>query len=196
MALLEWYNLIFLVPIALATVYLVVLTMGLSGGEDGAAVGDNLSHPVDAPGGILTGVLSFLGIGKAPISVLLISYALVWGVTGLASLRLLGPERIVTAIALAAALSVALTGRLSDRLARLLPSVETYHVPLDRLVGLRGEVLYEITTDSGVVRVRDADENLRDVAARLAEGSAPAAAGTRVLLERFDPHARVFIVRC
>lgn len=138
--------------------------------------------------------IGFLGIGKVPLSILMMSYCFVWGGAGLAGVTLLGIPRAWTAVAIAAAAAVFITRHLAHGLARLIPSVETYHTPLATLVGLRGEVLYAVTNASGTVRVRDPQQNQRDVPCRVAPGAENIAAGSQVVLVRYDPTRKWFLV--
>jgi hypothetical protein len=113
---------------------------------------------------------------------------------GLATLTLVGRERASLAVALALAASILVTRQLALGLARLLPTFESYHTPPRALLGLHGSVLYEVTGSSGVVRLRDERQNLRDMPARTAPGAAPIRAGVRVALLRYDAGARTFLV--
>jgi hypothetical protein len=70
----------------------------------------------------------------------------------------------------------------------------SYHTPMRYLVGLRGEVLYTITADSGSVRVRDERCDLRDVPARVPAGATSIASGTKVVLTHYDAATRTFAV--
>jgi hypothetical protein len=234
MQILEWQNLIFLVPIAFGALYLLLMALGLSLGEHGADT--DLSHDADASFdhgdvdlshdvgvdhdlgadhdvgvehdadlghaegagelqvGVFESLIGFLGVGKVPLTILLMSYCFVWGGTGLIAINVLGQDAAWPAIGIAAAAAVFGTRYLAAGLGRLIPSVETYHTPQRQLVGLRGEVLYEVTETSGVVRVCDDQENLRDVAARVGPGTPPVPAGTAVVLQRYNGATKSFLV--
>ncbi len=231
MQLLEWQNLIFMVPIGLGTLYLLMLAVGASAGDHGHAadVGHEpdlsadhdlsaehalsaehglglehhagLEHTPDAGHGgaehevhpsLLATLVGLLGIGKVPFSILLLSYCFVWGVAGLASNILLEHKSPWVAIAIAAGAAVVVTRHLALGLSRLIPSVESYHTPLRQLLGLEGQVLYQVTENSGVVRVRDQQDTLRDVSCRVKPGSPSIPAGTRVVLLSYDASTRTF----
>jgi hypothetical protein len=218
MLLLQWQYLIFLLPIAFGALYLLLMSIG-GMGDHGADAGVDhdlavdhdvaIDHDVavehDADLGHGAGehdlqpsfgaaLLGFIGLGKAPFSILLLSYCFVWGVAGLAAVQWFGREPAWRPIAIAAVAAVLATRYLAAGLARLIPSVETYSTPLRTLVGLTGEVLYEVTPDSGTVRVRDAEDNLRDVSCRVGADEPRIPAGTRVLLLRYAAATRVFMV--
>jgi hypothetical protein len=150
---------------------------------------DHDLHP-----GVLGSAVSFLGIGKVPMSILMMSYCFVWGATGMASLNMLGEPSVTKAIGIAAGASVLITRYLALGIAKLVPSVESYHTPLSTLVGLGGEVLYAITDSSGTVRVHDVETNLRDVPCRVAPGDKSIPAGTKVVLFHYDAAKQVFYV--
>ncbi len=208
MSLLEWQNLIFIVPILLATVYLLVMAMGLGFGEhvgdasidahgdvdlaDGADAGD-VHDAADSPPG-LAAALSILGIGRAPLSLLMVSLCFTWGVSGLIAGALLGAGEPWKSIVIASFFGIGLTGRIAGGVARLLPSVASYHTPARELVGLLGDVLFRVTADAGAVRVRDDRDTLRDVSARVAPGAPSIPAGGRVLLMSYDAATQSFLV--
>ena len=145
--------------------------------------------------GALDALIGFLGVGKVPLTILLMSYCFIWGGAGLISLTFLGKVAVWPAIGIAAAAAVLVTRHLAAALARLIPSVESYHTPQRQLVGLRGEVLYEVTETSGMVRVRDEQQNLRDVDARVSPGVTGIPAGTSVVLQRYDAATKSFFVK-
>ena len=122
------------------------------------------------------------------------SYCFVWGVAGILGLAFLGKDPAWLSIAIAGGAAVVITGQLAGFVGRLIPSVETYSTPPRALLGLTGKVLYTVTDTSGVVRLRDERASLRDVACRVAGGTPPIAAGSVVVLQRFDRAARVFQV--
>jgi hypothetical protein len=235
MQLLDWQYLIFLLPIGFGTMYLLLMAVGMFGGEDGSDISAGHDISVDhgevgvdhgsietghgdiahgdmahgdlghAEGGsadaghdlhpsILDVLLGFLGFGKVPMSILIMSYCFVWGGVGLAVLRLLSERSVGRAAGTAAAASVLVTRYLAIAIAKLVPSMESYHVPLSDLEGLSGEVLYAVTQDSGTVRVRDQRRNLRDVPCRVAPGEKNISAGNKVVLFCFDKKTRTFIV--
>lgn len=143
---------------------------------------------------IFDALLGFLGFGKAPMSILMMSYCFVWGGMGLAGLTLFGESAIWRAAGIAGVTTVIGTRYLAIGLARLIPSVESYHTPLADLEGLTGEVLYAITEDSGTVRVRDQQHNLRDVPCRVARGEKSIPAGSKVVLFYYNPATKTFVV--
>jgi hypothetical protein len=160
-------------------------------GTEAAGHGEAAAH--DAPN-VFAAVLSFLGIGRVPLSILLLSYCFVWGVAGLISLTLLGTASMALPITIALAAAVFVTRHLAVGIARLVPSIESHYVPPRHLTGLQATVLFEVTPTSGLVRLRDPEHNLRDVSCRVPPGQASIPAGTTVWLQRYAPADRVFVV--
>lgn len=221
MHLLEWQYLIFLMPLGLGVLYLLVLAIGMPlGGEAEADVDAHVDldvhtdvdvdvaadaavdvghadvgHHVDV--GPLTAVATFLGVGRVPISIVVLSLAFVWGVAGLAGVSLYGPGAVWMAAGAAGVAAIVVTRYVAKLVGRLVPSVATYHTPSQALVGLRGMVVYQVTGDSGVVRLTDDRGTMRDVRCRVAEGQPPIPGDTKVILLRHDHERDEFLVtRC
>jgi hypothetical protein len=153
-----------------------------------------LAHAAGAEPGVFTAVATLLGIGKVPLSLLLLTYLLVWGGAGLITLTLVGQQRVAIAIAVAAAAALLIPRQLAGVVARLVPAFETYAMPARGLLGLTGLVLYRVTADSGTVRVHEPGGTFRDVPGRTAEGVESIPADTPVVLLRYDPRTEVYTV--
>lgn len=214
MAILEWQNLIFVLPILAAFAYLLLMAVGSAGGgghdlDAGHDIHLDAGHDVhleaghDAGAGhgghgiqisLLGRAFGLLGIGKVPLSILVMSFCLTWGAAGLALNILRGHEDMVQNILFALLAAVIGARVIAEGLALLLPREESYHTPKTELVGQVGEVLYEVTPTSGTVRLRDSSGNLLDLDCRIQNG-AGIKAGTPVVLQEYEPTADVFYVR-
>jgi hypothetical protein len=207
--LLEWYNLIFVAPIALAAIYLILSSMGI-GGETGHDLGHDVSvdhditvdhdlavehdvalehdisvehdvaaeHDLGADHGAVAGHeaptglehevhgehmvehhetslllrgLTVLGFGKIPLSLLVTSLMVLFGVSGLAANTVFGyllPFKwapvvyVWPSLGFAVLVGLSLTGVTARGLARLMPTSETYAVLPEELVGLVGIAVY------------------------------------------------------
>lgn len=177
---LEWQYLIFELP-ALAAV-LFVLLMGYGGLDFGETDVDldvdlehdgHVDHDVDlVDSGLMSRALSVLGVGKVPVSIIIMTFCLIWGFTGFFSNRILegilplpiiyGP--ISMGVAFFAAMFM--TGAVSGVMSKLMPKTETYATTPADLVGKRGVVLYTVSQTAGTIRVRDAYRNLLNLSAR------------------------------
>ena len=109
MELLQWWYLIFVLPFVGALFYILMLISGAvsadhdtdlnAGVETDADIGHDvdldhdggLEHLHDLEPGMLARALSFLGIGRVPLSIIIISFCFLWGFFGFASNTLLAP---------------------------------------------------------------------------------------------------------
>jgi hypothetical protein len=221
MAILEWQNLIFALPMLAAILYILMMTVGFvwGGGADldaGHDVHVDVGHDIagdaghdagdaghDAEGGhgnhgsqvsLLGRAFGLLGIGKVPTSILLLSVCLIWGAAGLVLNVWLGMETMPRNIMWAALAALVGARGIAEGLAFLLPREESYHTPKEELIGQVGEVLYEVTQTSGAVRLLDPSGNLLDLDCRTQEGTG-IKAGTKVVLQGYEPGADVFYIR-
>lgn len=216
MNLLDWWNLLFVLPFLGAVLYLLLQAFGLtsdgSGGDGAADAGlDADGHPLGFVHAVgihdhaseagLAKALSFFGIGRVPISIIVMSFCLIWGFTGWASNLLLQDvlktPLIYVWISLGVALfaSVTLTGLFSRLYARFLPTTETYAVPREALIGRVADVIYAVNLQGGTARLRDQYGNLRDVPCRVDNSQTSITAGQKVILMRFDSALGAFIVK-
>lgn len=221
MAILEWQNLVFLLPMGAGLLYVVLMASGLALGHgemdmdhdvgvdlghDVAAdvdhdVGADLGHDADAGHAghiphlnVLGSVLSLLGVGRVPISILFLSACFLWGASGLLLNAFFGVNAMGRVICLAALATVVGMRLVAEGIAAVMPGEESYHTLKEELVGHQGEVLYTITHTSGAVRIFDPSGNLQDLACRTRqENEIPA--GSRVVLDAYDPAADLFYVR-
>ena len=84
------YNFIFILPIFLVILYIVLQFIGFHSdgggiihadmGDIGMSLDDDMK--VEADGSVLNYVLSFLGVGKVPITMIFIPLTMAWGMTG------------------------------------------------------------------------------------------------------------------
>jgi hypothetical protein len=204
--LLQWWNLIFALPLVGAVLYILALGFGVLGHDvDAQGAEHALSGSHDAPGhDTPTGVaaaLDFLGIGRVPLAIVLPSFWLIWSFTGFAANAILGQfvemqsGYAVVSIALATLSAVTITGTLSRSLARLMPRIQTYGVATEDLVGLVGVAGYPgITRRFGEARVYDAHGNQHTVSCRLRSDGETIRPGDTLLLIEFDSTNRLFLV--
>jgi len=146
--LLQWWNLIFVLPFIGALFYILMLITGavsadhdagIDGGvETDADIGHDadldhdagLEHIHDLEPGMLTRALSFLGIGRVPLSIIIISFCFLWGFCGFASNTLLSPILpsvifVWASMAIAFVVSLFLTRILANVMTRIMPATET-----------------------------------------------------------------------
>jgi hypothetical protein len=239
--LLGWWNLIFLLPFALALLYLGLYTAsGITFGDadvdheldvdtDVDADGDldsdadadadhdldadhdaDVAHDTDAghdadadsehetTAPVHAAMLSWMGVGRVPVSVVLMVLLLTWGVAGFltnAFLQERGAWAAVLSIPLAALASVLCTRGVVSAIARYLPLYETTAKRRHALLGCVGEAILPIDQKFGMAGVRDATGDLYQVPCRIEDSSAPIAKGTKVQLVSYNVKQGLFCVR-
>jgi membrane protein implicated in regulation of membrane protease activity len=145
-------------------------------------------------------LLSFLGLGKIPISLALMIFMFVWGITGFAFNAILtqwlGLSAIVGVISIPVTLAItlALTGAFAALLAKIIPSDEGKRERRSDLVGKSGEALYDIDETFGMAAVRGDAGGLFQVPCRTVNGTGRIPKGTRIVLFHYDRENSVFHV--
>jgi hypothetical protein len=193
--LLEWWNLIFLLPALAAVLYVLLLAVGAAPVDD---AGFDFDADVDGDGG--HDLLSVLGLGRVPLSLILVSFCMLWGIIGWFAMRAFStiwpePGTFIWPSLAAALLGAAILTRvMTSLLGRIMPRTESYGAGAQELVGRLAEARYAITTTGGTVQVYDQHGSLHEVPARVVPGDAPIPAGARVILFRYDSVAGSYLV--
>jgi membrane protein implicated in regulation of membrane protease activity len=160
---------------------------------DNPPAADGHASPISA-------FLSFLGLGKIPISLALMIFMFIWGITGFAFNAILtqwlGLSAIIGAISIPVTLviTVALTGAFAALLARIIPPDEGKHERRSDLVGKSGEAMYDIDETFGMAAVRGDAGDLFQIPCRTAPGAARIAKGTRIVIFDYLREKGVFHV--
>jgi membrane protein implicated in regulation of membrane protease activity len=200
-----WYNLPFSALLVICALMCVLQLIGLGGEQDTDADADadgDLDGDADADsdaetdadsdaGGALGG-LAFLGVGKAPLAIVL---AILTGATGLIGWVLnavsaapvtFGLPGLVLTGTVSLVLGVLLTGRVARLIGRALPPVSTTVVRQQALVGRTGEVVSgTLDQGYGLVRVRDDAGTMINVFA-ITESGKSFEKGQTVMLASYD----------
>jgi hypothetical protein len=219
MDLLAWWNLIFLLPALAALLYLLLLASGAVPDDDVEADADvdadldtevdtDVEHGIEhslggqqdhqAPG--VADLLGFIGFGRVPLSILVMSLCFLWGFAGWAANRviddLLGsPARFFwLAIPVAAVTAIGGTRYLARGLARIMPATESYGVSQRDLVGRLARVRDTVTEHHGRAQLFDDRGTLHEVPCRIRAGEAAVPQRTEVLLLSFDRDKGVYYV--
>jgi membrane protein implicated in regulation of membrane protease activity len=159
----------------------------------------------DAHGGsgqpIHLAVLSWLGVGRVPLSIVLIVMLLFWGSIGFVANALarpnVGESWRAAMISVPAAMlgTLVLTRCVVLLMGRWLPLNETSAKRRHAILGLVGEALYDIDANFGLVIVREAGGgNLFQVPCRVTDGAAAIPKGSRVKLVAYGGPDAVFYV--
>lgn len=222
-----WWNLIFIVPFGVALLYLgIYATSGITFGDadfggdgdvdaDGDVAADGHAEiDADAHGDVDGGdvhahghhmpfhvaLLSWVGIGRVPLSLVLMVLFMTWGFFGFMTSYYLeetwNDRSLIPAISVAVAAvgSLLTTALLSRAIARWLPASATYALRRHDLLGAVGEAVYQIDQQTGVVSVRDRHGDLFQVPCRVHGDHEPIAKGRRVRLVAYNGKERAFYV--
>jgi membrane protein implicated in regulation of membrane protease activity len=177
-----------------AAIVLSVILVGLSAmGALGIDM-DMDGHP-DLESDAHPSILSLLGVGKAPLAILVLSYLLSFGVAGVLFVMLTenwldGFEGY--SLGFSALFSVVSTAALAGVLGRMVPTVESYAKKYDQLVGREGVVITRITPTSGSADVRDSGGSLHRIPAVTISGEI--SRGEKILVVSYDYDDSTFVV--
>lgn len=166
------------------------------GGHDAspAAEGHDGEHDHDlhaAHPGPVAAVAQFMGIGRVPMSAILMTLFYAVGLTGWILNRVLAPrytsDRALFTTSLAGALIVGLAAVriVSGLLGRYMPGVLTSAQRRSQMVGLTGEAALPINDRFGRAAVRDRYGTLHQLNCKVPPGASPIAKGTRVVLTKY-----------
>jgi membrane protein implicated in regulation of membrane protease activity len=148
---------------------------------------------VDAP--VHIAAMNWLGIGRVPVSLVLMVLLLTWGVAGFltnAAMQERGAMAAVFSIPIAAVVSFFVTHTVTALIARYLPLYETTAQRRHALLGSVGEAMYPIDRKFGMVSVREETGDLYQVACR-AVGDA-IGKGSKVKLVSYNAKEGLFYV--
>ncbi|MBC8134599.1 MAG: DUF1449 family protein [Fibrella sp.] len=204
-AMLHWWNLLFLVPIALAG--LLLLMSAVTGVGDGDVEADASSGDTEADadadhdtdhGPSLSDALRSFGVGVVPVSLLAQAFLLFFGVWGLTANRLFAvgsqPEgRVWLALLVAVGGGAVTTALFGAVMRRFFPAEEPATGGKD-LVARSGRVVFEVTDGGGTVQVRDAGGTLHQLAARVLPGAETIPTGRMVLIVAQNKESGHFLV--
>lgn len=203
--LLAWQNLIFYIPLAFGLLMIIGAAFGIGGDGDHDLDHDlDLDHDVDLDadgeldadhdldgevehdhdagdgrhGGpnLLSPVLSVLGVGKVPLSIVLMIAGCVFGGTGIIMNTVLKPVLVhpaayawISALTAFVAMAV-VTGRMAALINRFMPTTESYNITRASLCGRRGELVLAASEHGGLAIVKDHEGNVHNLHCRTKEG--------------------------
>lgn len=211
---LHWNYLLFQIPLAVSVLLVVGSAFGMLGG--GADVDFDVDVDVDVDMDVdadadadadaetdgeasaSASILSLLGVGKAPLSVLMMAGLMIFGVVGLSvsfALEGVWPEPLfLAAIAAPVATLTSFfgTAAVARLLARAIPATETYAMAHEALIGCLGTTELPVDREFGLVHVTDHTGTLHKLRCRA--DAAPIGKGARVLVTDFDHESGLFTV--
>jgi ABC-type nickel/cobalt efflux system permease component RcnA len=234
--LVNWWNLIFVLPFGLALLYLGLYTVsGVTFGEgdldadhdfdagadvdSDADVDHDIDHDVDADADAdadadgdadhdadadaenetqfspALAVMSWLGVGKVPLSIVLMVFLLTWGTAGLLCNLLLasrGATAAAVSVPMALMAAVLVTHWISWFIGRYLPLYETTAKRRHALLGATGEAILPIDSRFGMASIRDDTGDLYQVPCRADGPAIPK--GSTVKLVSYNAKQGIFYV--
>jgi membrane protein implicated in regulation of membrane protease activity len=211
-ALTAWYNIVFIIPMALGMVLAVgsVLGGGLDGEHDydhGAGDhdvhGDQGGNPLDMSPkqsrSIFLRLLSAFGFGRVPLMILLMMASLIFGGAGFISNSFLEPLLVTPWVYFWISLGIALvcmsflTGRIARAINKFMPTIESHGITKSDLIGSTGSLVLPTDTKSGTAHVKDAAGDLHRVNVRTEEGVLNV--GVPILILDFEPETNTYVVQ-
>jgi membrane protein implicated in regulation of membrane protease activity len=151
--------------------------------------------------GIAPQLLGFFGVGRAPITIVLASLLIGWGLFGMAvtdflkhGLHLSPVLFVAPSLAAAAAGGLLCAKFFGEIAARLMPQDESYAIRREGLLGQTGKVVYPVSEVGGRVHVFDQFRTLHVESARVSPGHPPIEKGTEVIVASLDPDHGYLIV--
>ena len=204
----RWYNLLFVLPVLVALIYLVLHTLTASdvGGLDagfgdlGVIAADQLPTPQERT--VLNRFFIFLNAGRLPPFMVIAPFILCWGFVGFVCnhwfIPLFGglvfPALVVSAF-VAFILSSLMTRFLSQGIAFVFPTAQMAAIRRADLVGTVATVTsIDVNTEFGMARTEDVPFNVT-IFCRVDEGEARIRQGQRVVLWDYDAHMNCYKVQ-
>lgn len=211
-----WYNLIFTVPILFVILYLILQAVGLSlssmGGDVDTDTGEadidsdadsDIDADADSDGlPVLERSMAFINVGKVPLTIILATFLLFWGITGFSFNNIIRqlfgsfPSPFIAAsCGLALVVGITATKFLSGIIARLVPGIETYSSNNESLLGQTAQVVSEqVTSKFGRAKMRDRYGNLLTIYCKVLDNKEIPKRGDEILLIDYDTSSKIFEV--
>lgn len=207
--LVEWYNLIFTLPFSLALMYVLIMASGALHFEHEIGVDTDVDHDISLDGHDLahdTGygfsdILSLLGLGKIPLSLIIISFSFIWGFSGVVMNKILSgiinyPQVFIIPSSIGAFVASFIGTRyLAIGLSKVMPTTETYSAKPDDFIGKTAKVRFKITDRFGTVTLLDQFNNFHELSCRVKPGEKEISSGDMVVLVGRDEQKNIFYVR-
>jgi len=165
-------------------------------------VDHDVAHDVSGGAPAWASALRFLGVGQAPVTMILLVLLGGFGILGwIANASVLGFSKIYPSWALLLVLfldvlvAIWFTSRVAGFLGRAVPAFSSTATSVKRLVARRGHVVSpQVDEKYGQVKVRDTGGTLITVFAVVDPGKPPIPRDTEVILVEYDEAKKVFVV--
>jgi hypothetical protein len=198
--LLAWQNVIFYIPLAVGLLLILGSAFGVHDHDAGHAHGHDAGHDAhhDGHGSLFERAFAVLGVGRVPLTVLLMMAALYFGGLGIILNTLLSSAGL--APALYGAISVAgafigmvgLTGATARLIHRRLPTSESYPISRHDFAGCSGTLLLPADSSSGYAQIKDREGNVHNIKCHTTGAALPK--GTVILVVEYDEDSKIFVI--
>jgi membrane protein implicated in regulation of membrane protease activity len=145
--------------------------------------------------GFLLDFLVALGVGRAPLMLVLQMLVLLWGVVGLGlhqTFGAAGPGALLWSLPATLAISLLGTRAFALLFGRFFKQKESYALQRNEMAGRTGRVVFAVTAEEGTVHVRDQHGTLHRLRARCPEGRLES--GQEIIVLGYDPDRKVYEV--
>jgi hypothetical protein len=145
-------------------------------------------------------MLTFLGVGRVPLSIVFTVLLFTWGAVGFVTNAVLQPRTdpawkvALASVPCAALAGVLVTRAVSGFICRYMPLNGTSARRRHELLGLSGTALYPINETFGLASVRDDEGNLFQVPCRVEQGRDTIGKGESVLLVGYSANKQIYHV--
>ena len=206
LGLFAWQNVIFYIPLAVGLLLILGSAFGVhdhdaghdAGHAAGHAGGHNGEAHHDGHGSVFARAFEMLGVGRVPLTVVLMIASLYFGGLGIILNTLLSSAGLAPSfygpISVASAFvgMVALSGATARLIHRHLPTSESYPISRHDFAGCTGALLLPADASSGYAQIKDREGNVHNIRCRTTEGAL--AKGTAILVVEYDEDSKVFII--
>jgi membrane protein implicated in regulation of membrane protease activity len=199
---LEWYNLIFYIPMAIGL--LATLGLGISGVDHDvglhANVDGDFSGDHDASGdydGEGDWILGFLGIGRVPIAITFMSLFLIFAGVGICMNILLGglikqwSGFALASVAVAFIATFFGTAFVSRLVGRVMPTTETDSVKKIDLIGCTGVATLPCDSSGGLAQIKNPKGDLYQIQCK---SEKPILKGSKIMAIEYEETSDTFTV--
>jgi len=185
-----WQNILFYISIAFGSMLALSSAFGFI--SETVSEGDT-----DAASGPLGNALSILGIGRIPLTIVLMISSLIFGGTGLILNLILSDmldETLAFCVALPASIisMLVLTNISSRALSKILPTTESYEITRMDLIGALGKAITFVDKVSGVSNIKDKEGNIHAISCYSSMEDIPS--GSEVVVVSFDDLKKKYVI--
>jgi|GEM_PF-2068222 len=146
-------------------------------------------------------IIGILGIGQAPITLLLGIFMFCWGAFGMTMNQFfagIGKYPLVyiwPSMGITFLVSFIITRSMAAVVGKMLPEQETFGISRSELVGLSGKAVFSISAKGGTVDIRDKYGTVHREQAKIGHEESDVPSGTEVLVLDYDVTDHKFVVK-